>query len=257
LLERLGRSSPGQTEGAAHRSAKYFAPVVIVTGDEFFHMLAADLLAELRGGAAGIEPPTVKNIRDKLDAPVTLEFVETPLGDVLRFLHDYTGLNIVVDRASLSDQGITTDHPVTLHVERVPLRSALSLLLGAMNLTFDIENECLVIRSIPDSSRRPVLRVYPVGRLTGKQGELAAEDWKALLADLPQIRSLLRAADERTSEEGSPRAVSTVVEYEYFSTTGSLVILGPRALQADVENLIGLVTKAFQPSNPSSGPSRY
>src|SRR5262245_38666335 len=55
-------------------------------------------------------------IRAKLTDPVTLEFVETPLGDVIAFLKDYTGVNIVLDRAALDEVGVSSDTPISIHV---------------------------------------------------------------------------------------------------------------------------------------------
>src|SRR5438132_9086800 len=54
-------------------------------------------------------------VRRKLRAPVSVEFVETPLSDVLDFFHDLTHLEITIDRAALADEGIEADAPVTIH----------------------------------------------------------------------------------------------------------------------------------------------
>ncbi len=51
------------------------------------------------------------SLRAYLIRPVTLQFVDTPLGDILAFVRDYTGHDVNLDDASLQRAGIATDVP--------------------------------------------------------------------------------------------------------------------------------------------------
>ncbi len=106
-----------------------------------------------------------EKINEKLKDPVTLEFVETPLSDVIDFLRDYTQVNIVLDKLALEEEGVTSDTPVTIHVEQIALKSALKLLLGGLNLTYLIKDDVLQITSQNQAGNELIHKVYPVADL--------------------------------------------------------------------------------------------
>ena len=55
-----------------------------------------------------------------LNDPTVGEFVETPLGDVARFLSEYHNVPIMLDVQSVEEEGLSTDTPVTLSVSSFP-----------------------------------------------------------------------------------------------------------------------------------------
>jgi type II secretory pathway component GspD/PulD (secretin) len=101
----------------------------------------------------------------KLDESVTLQFVETPLSDVVTFLVELTKLNIVLDRVALEEEGVTGQTPVMLAVANIPMRSALCELLAQLNLQYIVENDVLKITSMLRAGSILVVRVYPVADL--------------------------------------------------------------------------------------------
>jgi RNA polymerase sigma factor (sigma-70 family) len=82
-------------------------------------------------------------IEKKLNSPISLDFKEVPFAQVVDDLRNMCGINIVV-----ADAGIALDRPVTIHLEKVSIRSALSLLLHQLDLGYIVKNEVLVV--IPD-----------------------------------------------------------------------------------------------------------
>jgi hypothetical protein len=109
--------------------------------------------------------PAEKRIEDALKSPTQLEFVETPLSDVIDYLKDYHGIEIQVDKKALDDVGIGTDTPVTKNLKGISLKSALRLLLKEMSLTYIIENEVLLITTPEEADSKLVTKVYPVADL--------------------------------------------------------------------------------------------
>ncbi len=101
-------------------------------------------------------------IGNKLRQPVTLEFVETPLSDVVDFLRDSTRLNIVLDKPALEDEGLTSDTPVSIHVQSVALKYALKILLGRHRLTYLVKDDVLQVTSQLEAASELGRRVYPV-----------------------------------------------------------------------------------------------
>lgn len=109
---------------------------------------------ESSGPAAADE----KKTREALKKPVTIEFVETPLGDVVDFLRDLTGLNFVLDPRA-AEAGVTADSPITVHLEQVSLASAIKLMLLELDATFVINDDVLVLTSQANAKKSPAAKV--------------------------------------------------------------------------------------------------
>lgn len=92
-------------------------------------------------------------IRRALRDPVSLEIVLCPLADFVQFLCDYTKVKIVIDKAALAEEGVTTDSLVTIHVEQIAVKSALNLTLDELNATAVIKKTAVVITSKRDDAR--------------------------------------------------------------------------------------------------------
>src|SRR5262245_41773726 len=100
-----------------------------------------------------------------LGKPTTVEFVDLPLEDCITFLKEYHNINIWLDKATLTDEGVALDQPVTLKLAGVTLRSVLKLLLEPVQLTYVIEDEVMKITTSARAGEKLTTRVYPVGDL--------------------------------------------------------------------------------------------
>jgi hypothetical protein len=110
--------------------------------------------------------PRTNEIYKKLEQPTTMEFFETPLGDVVEYLKDFHDVAIQIDEASLDDVGASPDTPITLNLSKVSLRSALYHLLSPLDLTVVVENQVIVVTSTDIASESLPTRVYGVQDLT-------------------------------------------------------------------------------------------
>lgn len=104
-------------------------------------------------------------IEKTLDEPTSVEFVETPLVDVLEYLKDHHRVEIQLDHKAISDVGIGADTPVTANLKDISLRSALRLLLRPLNLTWTIDNEVLLITTPEESEKNLITKVIDVSDL--------------------------------------------------------------------------------------------
>jgi hypothetical protein len=114
-----------------------------------------------RGGAE-------EKILNALDDDTTLDFIEAPLQQVIAYLADLHGINMEANWRLLdTDEGITTETPVTRNLKGISLRSALRLLLRDLSdtLTYVIRDEVLLITTLDDAESELVTKVYPVGDL--------------------------------------------------------------------------------------------
>ena len=109
--------------------------------------------------------PAEKKIEAALKSPTQLEFVDTPLTDVIDYLKDYHQIEIQLDKKAMEDAGVGTDTPVTKSLKGVSLRSALRLMLAELNLKYVIKDEVLLITTTEAAENMLTTRVYSVADL--------------------------------------------------------------------------------------------
>ncbi|MCC7475325.1 MAG: hypothetical protein IT425_08010 [Pirellulales bacterium] len=87
-------------------------------------------------------------IEERLKTPVLLKYENTPLSEVAAGLSELAGVNIHLDPRGLSQEGVGSDSPVTIHLTKeVSLKSALNLILSPMHLSYVVDDEVLKITS--------------------------------------------------------------------------------------------------------------
>jgi len=111
------------------------------------------------------EAPAEEKLLKALDKPTTVEFIDLPLEDCLTFLHDYHGINIWIDRHTLTDEGVALDAPVSLKLADAKLESILNLILGPHELDWIIQDEVLKITTRAWAQQHPEVRTHPVQAL--------------------------------------------------------------------------------------------
>ena len=114
-----------------------------------------------------------------------VEFSGVPLEEVVEYLRDMTGVNIVVKWKALEAAGIKKATPVDLKVKDVPVEKVLRLVLDSvgrerdhLDYDYELEDNIVTISTAEDLSWRTVARVYDVRELI---------DW----ADPKRVESLL------------------------------------------------------------------
>jgi RNA polymerase sigma factor (sigma-70 family) len=116
-----------------------------------------------------------ERIYAELDKDTTVEFIETPLADIVHFLRDLHGFPIVLDTAALDAAGIGTDEPITLSLTGVSLRSMLRLMLRPLGLDYVIRDEVMQITSIEAAEGMLETRVYELRHLPTIEPETLVE----------------------------------------------------------------------------------
>jgi len=106
-----------------------------------------------------------REIERKLNTPVNLNFTDVPLKSVIEDLRAYNGINIYVDEPALNEAGISLDHPVSVKLEHVSLKSALNLLLHGVHLTYVVKDEVLQITTEDHARGKLETRTYQVADL--------------------------------------------------------------------------------------------
>jgi RND family efflux transporter MFP subunit len=124
-------------------------------------------------------PPAAEGPVEKaLSAIAEIEFVATPLTDVVDFIADYHKINVSLDKKALKDANIATSIPVKMNLRGIPLRSLLDLTLPQLGLTWAVRDQSLLITTPEAVESHLTTKVYPVSDLTTdseKLGELIVE----------------------------------------------------------------------------------
>jgi general secretion pathway protein D len=106
------------------------------------------------------------DIEKKLRTPVSLQFTNAPLSKVLDHLAKLAEINIVSDPQGLTEEGQTTDTPVTIELHsEIMLKSALNLILEPLHLSYVVKNEVLTITSEQMRDGQVYMQTYNVADL--------------------------------------------------------------------------------------------
>ncbi|HEX4130456.1 MAG TPA: hypothetical protein VHZ24_10450 [Pirellulales bacterium] len=87
-------------------------------------------------------------IEQRLRTPVSLQFKDAPLEEVMKHLAKLANVSIYLDPRGLAEEAVDTSTPITIDVtQEISLKSALSLILEPLHLSYVIKDEVLKITS--------------------------------------------------------------------------------------------------------------
>ncbi len=121
---------------------------------ELWERISRKFLAEYGSMPLARQRSAEKKIDQALRSPTRMEFIQTPLADVLDYLENYHGIEIRIDGRALVDVGLAIRSPVTKTLEGISLRSALRLILRELGLTYLIQNDVLLITTPEEAERQ-------------------------------------------------------------------------------------------------------
>ncbi|MBX7074989.1 MAG: hypothetical protein K1X71_17745 [Pirellulales bacterium] len=186
--------------------------------------VVADAAAPQVAGSLGATDDAITaKIRQELDKPTTLDFVETPLNEVIAYFADLHKIPIQLDSRHLEEAGVAADTPVNLHLSGVKLRNALDLMLENLDLAWIVKNQVLVITTRDAASEHLVTRVYPVADMVTISK--CREDHESLISIVVNT-----IAPDSWGDAGGQGAV------EYFR--GVLVVTQTETIHDKLDNLL-------------------
>ncbi|WP_010583773.1 RNA polymerase sigma factor [Schlesneria paludicola] len=101
-----------------------------------------------------------QQILTELEVNSEANFVDTPLHEAIDVFKSTHGIAVQFDNKALSDEGISTDVPVTLTVNEIPLKNTLRLMLDPLALDYVLENDQLIITTQTRAQNTFETRVY-------------------------------------------------------------------------------------------------
>ncbi len=128
-----------------------------------------------------------QRIQNALRFPVSAQFREQPLEEVVAVLENMADIDILIDTRALDDVGIGTDVPVSCDFgpqkKLLSLRSVLNHILGQFDLTWIVRHETLTITTPEEAENELWLSVFPVSDLivVTDQEQRSRYDYQALI----------------------------------------------------------------------------
>jgi hypothetical protein len=120
--------------------------------------------------------PMVEGVRQELLKPAELDFIETPLGDVMAYLKELRGIDVQIDEASLLKVGARkgAEMPITFNVKGVSLAAALQAMEDKfVPLKFVVRDYGILVTTREHAQEEGFFPVVEFARLSGG-GEAAA-----------------------------------------------------------------------------------
>jgi hypothetical protein len=197
--------------------------------------------AGFRAGKEAIEKALVET--------TSLEFVDTPLQDVVDFLKNKHAVQIVLDKKAMDDVGLSTDTPITMHLGGVTLRSGLKLMLRELDLTWIIDNEVLLITTPEEANSRLTTEMYDVGDLVTCRDE-NNELWE----DYHTLIDVITPTVQPTTWDcvGGPGSICGAT----FSSAKLLVVSQTQEVHEEIVALLGKLRGFIEKSGRKAEPPR-
>jgi type II secretory pathway component GspD/PulD (secretin) len=104
------------------------------------------------------EEPWMQALRDRMTQPISFSFADTSFDDVVAYLRQVTGNNIIIDPGVTAGNGVS---PITLKVDQMHFGDALKWILELTNLHMALQDHAIYISNKPVTGSI-VLKMYDV-----------------------------------------------------------------------------------------------
>lgn len=109
--------------------------------------------------------PVERMIERRLETPESFHWKDTSLQQIIQDLKAQLNINVVPDTKALQKSNISLDMPMSLSVENVKAKSALTLLLNQAKLTYVIKDQVLQITTEEEAKGKLRQVIHPVADL--------------------------------------------------------------------------------------------
>jgi len=100
-----------------------------------------------------------------LNSTMSVDFDPLEFDAVINYMHDKTGLDIIIDEGSMRDLNVDYKDKITFSVKKASVRTILKKVLGDKGLTYIIKEGAIQVMTPKKASEFTVVRSYPIGDL--------------------------------------------------------------------------------------------
>lgn len=161
----IGGINTGKAPGGGYGGSSGGGEYIVEVGGNTRQSAPTKQVVGKRPGASAME----KQIVEKLNEPIAIEFIANPLSDVANFLSEQLAIPVLLDHRALEEIGVSPDEEIELVISNVTCRSALNLLLREHDLTYVIRDETLQITSVDVADSLLETRVYDVNMVAREE----------------------------------------------------------------------------------------
>jgi len=182
---------PAQRERLVLACAASVLAIAVLTSCRTLDDDARDtkLTAVVLGAESPEEPRWRKALEAALEKPVSFDFVGVPVDDGFAFLRNATKTNIIIEKAAKWHGNLD----VTLKLDKVPLREALTRICKRLDLAYMIENGAIFITTRERAFKlEEIPFVYRSGRIVLAHGANAKGTPEDLLEEYISFRFFTR-----------------------------------------------------------------
>jgi hypothetical protein len=133
----------------AHREVEQILKAILNSGQPTYGIYNGEYVARLK----------------TLQKPVSVNFVDTPLNDVIDYLSRATESRIFLDVVAIEEAGLLTDEPVSLTMDGQSLATTLRLMLAPFELTTVVRSGELFVTTIEVANQMLHSVVYDVRKI--------------------------------------------------------------------------------------------
>jgi type II secretory pathway component GspD/PulD (secretin) len=150
-----------------------------------------------------------KAVRERLESEtMDMDFADAPLAEVVDYLRNTTGLNIIIHPDVNKEFPDEDSLKVNLTLTNAKLSSILNLILSLKDLAYSISNGVLIISTQKRMVEKPIVRLYNIRDLTGKLNDFPGVDMT--LSTEERDESTISGATLK--EEESKESTTTMTE---------------------------------------------
>jgi hypothetical protein len=187
---------------------------------------------------------TEREIHAKLCDPTQMDFDETPLEEVVEFLEEVHGIEILLDETALDEIGVGSDTPATIRVRGIPLNSGLALLFRRIDplMTIEVRHDVLLITTREAAAEKAAILVYDVrALLQGKQSAQQLTEAVALVLELDNTL-LARHKTNKAAEAIAKDGQKNEADLKHLPSLGFfnqyMILRAPEEQQRKVQQLL-------------------
>lgn len=184
-----------------------------------------------------VQNPVEAEVHKTLLKPVTLDFQDAKLRDVLVQIRRTININLAVDESSLAEEGRSMTDLISIQVSEISARSALKLVLEPLGLTYIVQDEVVVVTNRVRAKGELVQVTYPVAHIFP-----VPPDQKSTEATLPEKNGAalmgLRELILKTISPDSWEECGGKGSIKVFPTTDGLVVRQTKDVHAEIVDLL-------------------
>lgn len=204
------------------------------------------------------ESPESRKLRERLEEEISMDFSESPLNEVVEFIRNRTGINMIIDPSVYKDFPDPQSLQIDIAVNNLKLTSLLNVILDMKGLAYRIDTGgVLVISTKKRVEETPLLRLYNVRDLTGKLNDFPGVELSLAESKGNELGGVqMKSEDEKPATTITEEQLTDLIKNNIAKGTwetpnrsidtrsGTLIIRQTKEVHEQIDSLLNDLRKA-------------